>query len=184
MRKTACLILVLLFFISGCTLQNTNPESTATPAVSLFDAISLGITPEQLLTYLSEANIPIELPDYTDFPLPEDVPDAVKDGRTYNMSDLSFYYQAEGIRLLFTFNYDSRLSSISCRDKEIATPKGLAVGDSLDTAKQIYGNEFVENPEDLNALQYHCEQGYLNIFYEENIVTGWSLNSYQNITND
>jgi len=182
--KITLILLVLCLFISGCNSASNQNTTTSTTPTHPLQKITLGLTPEQLLSLLSEAEIQIELPDYTEFPLPEDVPNAIPDGRIYNMTDLSFYYKAKNYDLFFTFSYEGSLRSIHCRDAKISTPKGLAVGDSMKAAKALYGTDCTEDPEDMPVIQYKLADGYFNVFYADDTVTGWSLNTYPNINND
>lgn len=179
-KRIVSILLLVCVFMGGCSIKS----SMETTAPNLFREIPLGITPEQLFEQLAEANLSVQMPDYEEFPLPEDVPDGVQDGRIYNMTDLSFYYKAEGLELYFTFSYEGELVTVSCSDGEISMPMGLAVGDSLDAAKSIYGSNYEENCEDYSVLQYRTDEGYLAVFYEENAVTSWRLSKYPNINND
>ena len=185
MRRFLCLAFVVLLFAGGCNNQNSYVQSRAKPQADFLNDISLGDTYLQVLECLSEANIQLEMPDYSETPIPDEISNATEDGREYNMTDLSFYYKVKNYRLIFPFSYEGYLVSISCRDAKIASPKGLCVGDNLDTTKKLYGNSFIENPESINLLQYKNDNDeYFNIYYENDIVIGWKYTLYQNINND
>ena len=185
--KIIVLLLLFCILIGGCRsviTDNTTINTTvATTTQSICD-ISLGITPEQFLSVLSEAGIQIEMPDYAEIPLPDDVSNAITDGRIYNMTDLSFYYKAKDYNITFTFSYEGSLINISCHDESIPSREGLVVGDSVKTAEKLYGTDGTYNPEDFSVIQYKVAEGYLNVFYNEDTVTGWSLSTYPNINND
>ena len=67
----------------------TDPENVDTD-INIAD-IALGITPEQFLQTAAELGMTLNMPDYTDNPIPEDVKNPVQDGRIYNYTDYSFY---------------------------------------------------------------------------------------------
>ena len=188
MRKICLFCLAVCLILSGCGLQAAGQalptETTTPPADNFLRNITLDMTPEQLLAHLALEKLAIAMPDYGEYPLPESEPDAVADGRIYNMSDYSFYYQLQDYALFFTFSCEGLLICVSCRDPRIQTPAGLSAGDSLDRVTTIYGDADPVNPEGLPVLQYRNAQGYLNIFYEENQVISWSYNGYSNIYND
>lgn len=184
MRKIFICIIVLCLFMSGCGLHNTALDPQGEPGAQFIDNISLGITPQQLLEHLSRINFEVDMPDYEEFPLPEEIADAVPDGRIYNMTDLSFYYKIKDYDLYFTFGNEGYLVSIHCQDEKISTSKGLVVGDSLDKAKALYGSDFEQNDEGFTVLQYKNNDGYLNVFYSENVITHWSFTKHPNINND
>ena len=171
MRKIILLIFILCLFINGCSLHNAFLEPQRAPVSKLIENISLGITPQQLSNHLSKTNLKIDMPNYEESPLPDEAINTVPDGRIYNITDLSFYYKIQDYDLFFTFSYEGYLVSIYCQDKKISTPKGLAVGDSLDKVKKLYGSSFEQNVDNINVLQYKSNDGYLNVFYSENMVT-------------
>lgn len=160
-----------------------NESSQMTDEVHL-DDFALGITPVQMLSQAGKLNLEIEMPDYDEIPLPSDAADAVEDGRVYNMTDYSFYYKLKDCDTYFTFSPEGKLVGISSRDAAVVFTKVVRIGSSLDDAIAVYGREYVENPEDYSAVQYNTPDGYLDIFHEYGIVTGWSPSAYANINND
>ncbi len=100
------------------------------------------------------------------------------------MTDLSFYYKVKDYNLFFTFSYESSLISISCHDTKITSRKGLVVGDSIKTDKNLYGTDYMDNLEGVSVIQYKVADGYFNVFYENGTVTSWQLSAYPNINND
>ena len=185
--KLFAILLIVSLLLVGCGSKAPDtPAAPAEPVVSEnpLEAITLGISPAQLLELLTKAGLQVDMPDYTESPLPEDVPGAPQDGRLYNLSDYSFYYRAAGYDLFFHFSYEEQLTSVACADDKIPTPEGLFVGESLKKAKSIYGNDYVENPEDDTLIQYKIGDSYLNLFYEGDTITSWDLDIYPNINND
>lgn len=181
------LLLIFCLFVCGCqqvVTDNTTINTTVTTTTQSIGDISLGITPKQFLEVLSKAEIQIAIPDYAELPLPDDVPDAAKDGRAYNMTDYSFYYKAKDYSLTFTFSYEGSLINIYCADARIPSHKGLVIGDSVKKAEQLYGADYTHNPEDVLVMQYKVDKGYFNVFYSDGVVTGWSLSAYSDINND
>lgn len=178
MKKIIPFILCLCLLLGGCS------ESTATAnGRILLDNIELGITTDELIQKLEEKQIEL-ITDQNDSPIPDEAKDAPKDGRIYNMTDLSFYYDALGYDLIFTFSFEGNLIGITCRDENILTPKGFAVGNTLDTAKKMYGSGYTEVDEGVKVIQYNNDGEYFNLYYDNGIVTAWSINLYQNINND
>jgi hypothetical protein len=146
--------------------------------------IALGMSPEDMIAQLAKYGISVEMPDYSEYEIPEEIADGKEDGRIYNMTDYSFYYKAEGLDVYFTFSAEGELYSVSNWDGNVVSEAGLEIGSSMDEVKRIYGAEPLENPEGFGVLQYSTDDGYLNIFHEDNVVTGWNLSRYQNINND
>ena len=68
---------------------STDPENIDA-ALNISD-ITLGITPEQFLQIAAQLGMALDMPDYTDNPIPEDAEDPAQDGRIYNYTDYSFY---------------------------------------------------------------------------------------------
>lgn len=161
--------------------ENEVQEPDPMPPLS---KITLGMTPKQMLDQLEIIGVQIEMPDYSEYPLPDGITDAVEDGRIYNMTDISFYYKAKDHELYLTFDPDGLLCTITNRDKAFLSAEGLEIGVSLDEAKAIYGTDYTKDPEEMPILQYNLGDGYLNIFYENDTVTGWTLSKYPNINND
>ena len=146
--------------------------------------IPLGTTPEELLAQLESISFMLDMPDYEQYQFPEEVNTPIKDGRTYNLTDLSFSYYTLSRKQCFTFSFEGKLQSISSWDEELPTAKGLKTGDSIKRMQQIYGTDFKKDVEDYPVYQYRIDGGYLNVFYENDRVQGWSFNTYPNINND
>ena len=167
--------MALCIFLCGCGAQvQIQPQSKEQSSVAaqgnVLKKVALGITPEQLLKVLESEGVKIKFPDYTEAPIPDDVQSAPMDGRIYNMADLSFYYETKDYRLFFSFDEYEKLTSISCRDEKIVTPKGLQVGDSASKAKAVYGNCIEQ---DDNRITFKAPDGYFFVFIQEDIVTHW-----------
>ncbi len=201
MKKRLLLLLVLCVMLTACGVQiptdqdlHTVPPTTQTlqpttaplepDPVLCLDGFTLGMTPDQLFEQVGALDLEIEMPNYDETPLPPEAADAAADGRIYNMTDLSFYYKLRDHDTYFTFSQEGELVTISNQDPEIRSHRGLEIGCSLDTAIEIYGLGYVENPEDYSVLRYDAPDGYICIFYEDHTVTGWRLSKYENINND
>ena len=146
--------------------------------------IPLGITPEELLAQLDAIGFMLDMPDYEEYVFPEEVGTPIRDGRTYNLTDLSFSYYTPYQRQCFTFSFEGKLQSISSWDEELPTAQGLKTGDSIKRMQQIYGTDFKKDVEDYPVYQYRIDGGYLNVFYENDRVKGWCISTYPNINND
>ena len=172
-------------------IQKTNMLHTGNHGVmsiqsypSAYPDIRLGMTPEELLTQLGSSGFTLEMPDYDEYVFPEEVTDPVKDGRTYNLTDLSFSYHTPYGRQTFTFSFDGKLRSFSSWDEELPTAEGLKAGDSLRQMQQLYGTDLQKDVDDYPVYQYRIDGGYLNVFYENDRVKGWCISTYPNINND
>ena len=146
--------------------------------------IPLGITPEELLAQLDAIGFMLDMPDYEEYVFPKEVENPIRDGRTYNLTDLSFSYYTPYQRQCFTFSFEGTLQSISSWDEELPTAQGLKTGDSIKRMQQIYGTDFKKDVEDYPVYQYRIDGGYLNVFYENDRVKGWMISTYPNINSD
>ena len=182
-----CCLALLLTACAGAGASATDPATASPvtePSAPQFGNFRLGMSVSEFLSYLEETNLEIELPDYGLSPIPKEAGDAPKDGRIYNGTDLSFYYRIRGRQLQFTFSFEETLQSIFCQDTAFATAEGLCSGDNIQRMIQLYGTAYEKDVEDYPVYQYQLDGGYLNVFYNDDTVTGWSVTSYSNINND
>ena len=169
--------------LSGNESQTTADPEKIDADINITD-IALGITPEQFLQTAAQLGMVLNMPDYTDNPIPEDAEAPAQDGRIYNYTDYSFYYSATEYNIYFTFTPEGALREISVWDAAIPTAEGLAVGDSIEKMESIYGTDHAENVEGFSVFQYKIDEYYLNIFFEDGFVIGWKQSIYANINND
>lgn len=177
-----CLCLALL---CGCQSPATTSEPTSTTEPTTQEAvITLGMTPEQLLEQLNTMGLQLEMPNYDENPFPEEVENPIRDGRLYNMTDLSFTYHTKDWAQIFTFSFEGKLVRYSSRDTALATAEGLAAGDTVKQMENLYGTDYQKDVEDYTVYQYNLENGYLTVFYEGTNITSWMISTYPNINND
>lgn len=187
MRKITIILVALCLLMSGCGapagIHSSAPSNVqgrpALAPISL-EGIALGMTPAELMNWLDKNELAIDMPDYNEFPIPDDVT-APKDGRVYNIADYSFYYTLKDYRLHFTFT-DEGLIIVSCFDSKVTTPKGLKVGDSITNAKKLYGDTDAE-ADPRTYLKYSLNGGFLIIFLEDDAVTNWLFSKYEDYGN-
>ena len=168
-RKFVLLLAAICLLLCGCAGKQPAAEN-ADPLA----AITLGMTPEQFLAEMEKANIEISMPDYAEYPIPEDVLDGKKDGRIYNYADYSFFYEAKDHDIHFTFTDTGTLEIIVCHDPAFATREGLKVGDSRQTVETLYTVPADDGIDD----QYKTQNGYMKVFYENDTVTAWLWSEY------
>ena len=80
--------------------------------------------------------------------------------------------------------YEGKLIEIWTNKARVPTAEGLYVGDSIDRMIEIYGTDYKKDVEDYSVYQYQIDDCYLNIFYEDGVITSWSFAVYPNINND
>ena len=185
-------LMILLAFCDTGSVNGENAVIPKTPSAAVQHAesgywlneIALGMSPDSMIVQLARNGISVEMPNYDENPLPDEVEDSKEDGRIYNMTDFSFYFKAQDLDVYFTFSEDEKLCTISNWDAQIVSAEGLEIGCTVDEAMRIYGAASMEKPEEYSALQYTVNEAYLTVFYEDHIVTGWCLSQYPQINND
>ena len=138
------------------------------------------MSPEQLLKKLDDLKIKLVWPENPQEHDVHDIP-IVEDGRRYN-HDASFRYKSD-IGLSFGYYSDETNWYINAPD-DMPTVEGLKSGDSVKKMKSIYGDNYRKNVEDYNVCQYYNGDVYLNIYYNDDIVSGWSMKKWSGINDD
>ena len=144
------------------------------------EGIGFDTTPEQLIVKLDERNFTLIMPDYS--MTPSEITDPVRDGRKYNRDGSYFFSTLNGIH--FSYNADGMLFSISVEGTDIATAEGLRAGDSVEKMRSAYNSGYRKNIENAPVYQYFNGNEYLNIFYEDGLISAWSISLNPGVNTD
>lgn len=192
MKRISLIIIMMITVIcmipAGC---GTAAEDESDPQDGIIlSGFSLGMSPEQMFEQLDRMGMKIAAPSdylYEDsLWYPDEInPADVDDGRVYHAANCDFSYKTEDYNLTFTFTFEGELNEINSKDSAIRTGEGLAVGDAFSRVVRIYGKdgEKIEGV-GVSVVRYNTEDGYLFIYYKNDIVIGWTLRSYSYLYND
>ena len=193
MKKLALIIvLISMILIAGCNgIENseappeiTEAETTTIPP-EIIDPISvellpLGLTPEELLNILEELGLELDTDrpqswDYIESALGDA---AVQDGRIYQLHNMSFHFEAEGV--YFSYSPGGIQEAMRVRTPRVRTESNLGIGSSFDDVVATYGMDFIEEHFTVRFfIEYFDGESYMHFSFahDSNAVDGWGIST-------